>query len=93
MRYTLREGIVHTKVCQDHVLVATRDVWGKCPYVKILSPLQAAYWEGLKRNMTEEEIMGWIHLSHPVKQEVLHNLFVKFIDMLKTNGYIEGETE
>ncbi len=93
MRYKLTEGIVLTKVCGRHILVATRRAWGKCPYTKELSALRAAYWKGLSRGMTDEEIVEKLSAGTKIREDALRGRLKSFTEILKAEGYIVSEEE
>ena len=57
MKYRFHEGIVYTRICNVHVLVATRSVWDQFPSVREVSPLQGCFCQGIDEGMEEDELI------------------------------------
>lgn len=91
MRYKVLEGVVLARVCGQNLLVATRKVWGKCPYTKSLSPLRGAFWQGITQGMNEDEIARELHEKYGFREEMLKKHFRMFIESMKSCGYITAE--
>ena len=91
MHFITHKGIVLTKVSNVNLLVATRDAWVDCPYVELLSPIQAAFWGFFENGLEEEEILD--RIEHSEKKTLLIKLYNLFIKKMKENGYIIGEED
>ena len=91
MHFITHKGIVLTKVSNVNLLVATRAAWVDCPYVELLSPIQAAFWGFIENGLDEEEILDKI--EHSEKKELLLRIYNSFIKRMKESGYIIGEED
>ena len=56
MTHNIQPGVILVQVCGEHLLVATREARGKCPYVKQLNATGAYFWTLLAQNMTLGEM-------------------------------------
>lgn len=91
MKYKPLNGVVYTRVCDQNILVATRKVWGKCPYTKRLSALRGAFWQGITMGMSEDEIVKEINLKTNIKEPAIRKQYKNFIDTMLSDGYLTAE--
>ena len=93
MKYRFREGIVYTRICNVHVLVATRSVWDQFPSVREVSPLQGCFCQGIDEGMEEDELIDAIRLPEKISRESVRNRYRSFVEKLKNEGYVVAEEE
>ena len=89
----IRPGIVLLSVCDEHLLVATREAREAVPYVQQINSAAAYYWKLLENN-TEMKIIiekAAEHFNMP-KINILVTLNT-FINKLKDSGYIIFEEQ
>ncbi len=91
MRYKLTEGVVLTKVCGEHILIATKSAWDKCPYTKMISPLRAAFWKGLSEGLSDAEMIDKLKNTTRIKEEALWKQFEIFSKTAMEDGYMTAE--
>lgn len=93
MKYKFHEGIVYTRICNVHLLVATRNVWDQFPSVKEVSALQGCFCQSIEEGMDEEEMMNAIRLPAKMDRETVRNRYRLFIKNLLDEGYLVSEEE
>ena len=93
MRYKALDGVVLSKVCNENLLVATRQVWGKCPYVKSLSPLAASFWKGIQLGYSDEQMVQELLKSSTIKESAIRNSLDRFLSEMTAEGYLFPEEE
>lgn len=91
MHFILHKGIVLTKVSDVNLLVATRDAWEDCPYVKLITPTEAIFWSYIEKDADQKEILTEIEQSE--EKDLLMKLYNSFIKRMKESGYIIGEED
>ena len=91
MNYKVRPGIVLISVCDEHILVATREAREYCPYVQQINAAAAYYWklleDGIEKKVILEKASEHFSMS---KINVLINLNT-FMDKLADAGYLIKE--
>lgn len=93
MKYKLLEGVVYTRICDQNILVASRSAWEKCPYVKRLSALRGAFWQGLSMGLSEDEIVSELHLKTNIRKEIIESRLTDFIKIMMEEGYLTAEED
>lgn len=93
MKYRLHDGIVYTKICNVHVLVATRSVWDLFPAVREVSPLQGCFCKGIEQGMDEDELIQAINLPATMDREAVRERYHIFARKMTEEGYLVPEEE
>ena len=91
MRYKLLEGVVPARAADEHLLVATRPAWEKCPYIKQLTPLEATFWHGLEQGMDDETIIQEMLKVNRIKESTLRRRLGEFLKTMEAEGYLTPE--
>ena len=89
----IRPGVVLLSVCDEHLLVATREARDAVPYVQQINGAAAYYWKLLEENMELKIIIDKAaqHFNMPkINALVAVNTF---INKLKDAGYIIFEDQ
>lgn len=87
----LRSGIVLISVCDEHLLVATREARKFVPYIQQINNAAAYYWqlleEGTEVKVIVDKAMEQFHIPK-IKALITVN---NFINKLNETGYITIE--
>lgn len=87
----IRPGIVLISVCDEHILVATREAREFCPYVLQINNVAAYYWRLLEDRMEMEDIIDKASEHFGIhKINILIHLN-EFIEKIVTAGYVISE--
>lgn len=89
----IRPGVILVSVCDEHLLVATRDAREAVPYVQQINGAAAYYWKLLEEKADVKTIIDKAseHYNMPkIKALVAVN---NFINKLKDLGYIIYEEQ
>lgn len=89
--YKTRAGIVLISVCNEHMLVATREARAFCPYIQQINSAAAYYWKMLEGDMEMKDMVEQAaeYFNIPKIQALitLNNFVKKLADM----GYLLSE--
>lgn len=88
MTHNIQPGVILVKVCGEHLLVATREARGKCPYVKQLNATGAYFWTLLAQNMTLGEMTQAAAQRYGAPPERIRPGLEKFLADLEKSGYL-----
>lgn len=87
----LRAGIIPVTVCGETILVAGREVRGKCPYTLHLSELSAYCFTLLTKGLDSAEMTDAVSAHCNIDAESAAGKINEFIGMLKTYDYLVSE--
>ena len=89
----IRPGVVLLSVCDEHLLVATREARDAVPYVQQINGAAAYYWKLLEENMPLKDVTDKVaeHFNMPkINALVAVN---NFISRIKDAGYVMFEDQ
>ena len=84
----LRAGIIPVTVCGETILVAGREVRGKCPYTLHLSELSAYCFSLMTKGLNCAEMADEVSAHCNIDAESAAGKVNEFIGMLKTYHYL-----
>lgn len=90
-RYQIRPGVVLASVCGEHMLVATRQARGLCPYVKQMNPTGAFYWSLLEQGEELDSLVRTASERYGVEESRIRPGLLAFLDALRAEGYLLEE--
>lgn len=93
-KYLIRPGVVLSSVCGEHLLIATREARGKCPYAKQINNTGAYFWTLLEQGDDVENMVLSASDRFQAEPERIRPGLIRFIESLTSAGYlIPEETE
>lgn len=87
-KIVLTDGIVLLNVCDEYLLVATKEARGKAPYLQHINEASACYWQMLEEGMDAKEMAKAASREfqlHPQKAIQSIQLFLK---QMMQKGYL-----
>ena len=91
MDYRIRPGIVLISICDEHILVATREAREFCTYVQQINAAAAYYWKLLEQGMAINDIVKKAAEHFGIPEIIVLINVNKFMDKLETAGYLIKE--
>ena len=94
MPYKIRPGVELIQVCDQHILVATREVWSECARVRPIPKLWAGCWNIMKNDKTDRDVVRtFTDLLRRPEEELSQRLGVIFTALAKDGFLIEVPDE
>ncbi len=88
MRYNIRPGISHIKVCGVHLLVPNREASENCKEIMQLKLTGAITWELIENGRTIEDIYQLYRVLSKKDPEVVQKRVDSFLDDLCEKGFL-----
>lgn len=86
-----QKGVVLTQVCGEYLLVATREAFGKCPYVNRIGSAEVDYWMLMSEGKSPREMVIFFvdkyNISYKEAIRILDYATEKFVK----HGYLVEE--
>lgn len=86
-----RPGIVLISVCDEHILVATREARKKVPYVRQINSAAGYYWKLLEKGFGPDEIIRQAVIKYSIPGKQAAAMVMGFMNKLYQAGYITIE--
>lgn len=81
-------GVVMISVCDEHILVATREARKKVPYVRQINSAGGFYWSLLEKGVDPNEIIRRASVKYQIPGKQAAVMVVSFIKKLYKAGYV-----
>lgn len=92
MKYRIRDGVVLTKICDEYLLISSKEARPYCPSVTQINDTAAYIWEMLEKGMdTNEMIMAVLSEFELDEDTDIYAMLSEYIDTLKSNRFIVEE--
>lgn len=89
MNYNVREGIVLTSICGQHLLVACAEARKYCTYTLEVNETAAFIWNMIVIGMSKEEMAHQLAEEYEIPEGVnVSETIDGFINFLSMKGYI-----
>ena len=90
-KYNIRPGLVPVTVCEEMLLVTTREARGKCPYTVHFNESSAYLFSLLEKGLDEDEMTCETAKAFGVTEEFARTQIKGFIQQLLDFGYVIPE--
>lgn len=87
----IQSGVVLISVCDEHLLVATREARKVVPYVRQINSAGGFYWKLLEQGMEPNNIIQQAAQKFHVPSKQAAAMVVNFIKKLYRAGYVTVE--
>lgn len=88
MKYNLLSGVVLVPVCDENLLVATKEAMKTVPAVKELNETGAFVWQMLKQGKSLDEMVDQTAKEYEISVDEAKEGLLEFIEALSKAGYI-----
>ena len=86
-----QQGVVLTQVCGEYLLVATREAFGKCPYVNRIGEFESTYWKLMSEKKSPGEIMHLFMEKYDLDMNSAVHILSYATDKFTKAGYFVQE--
>lgn len=93
MKYRLRDGIVLTAICDQHLLVAAEEARNDCPYVTRINETASYILKRLQEGYSGESLYAKICEDFDTDGEDIPSLADNYLNQLAEMGYLIREEE
>ena len=96
MAYKIRPGIVHVRICDADLLIATRPVWESCPRIRRIPRLWAACWAVMEQDALKKTDEDVIQAFAGLLKKSNKDIRIRFDKMFRTlfeEGYLVESQE
>ena len=91
MRYKIRDGIVYTTICGEHILISSVEARAVCPFLTFINETGALILKMIQDGNSVEEIINQIQKDYYNDSSISIGESVKsYISDLAANGYLTG---
>lgn len=87
----IRPGVVLISVCDEHILVATREARKAVPYVRQINSAGGFYWRLLEKGFEPNEIIRQAAMKYHITGKQAAAMVLGFMNKLYKTGYITIE--
>lgn len=87
----IRPGVVLISICDEHILVATREARGAVPYVQQINGPAAFYWKMLEEGKEPKEIVQLAAEKYHMPGGKAVIAVASFMKKLQQSGYLLAE--
>lgn len=84
----IRPGVVLISVCDEHILVATREARKKVPYVRQINGAGGFYWRLLEKELEPKEIIRQAATRYRMSDKQAAAAIMSFMKKLYEAGYL-----
>lgn len=84
----IKPGVVLISVCDEHILVATREARKTVPYVRQINSAGGFYWNLLEKGEQPESIIKAAQERYHISARQASGMVLGFIKKLYSAGYI-----
>lgn len=84
----IHPGVVLVSVCEEHILVATREAREKVPYVQQINSAAAFYWEQLQNGLEPQDIARQAASKYHISGRQAAGAVIDFLKKLHQRGYV-----
>lgn len=84
----VRQGIVLLNVCDEYMLVATREARGEVPFVLHINEVSAFYWEQLEKNSDPKELAKAACIKYNMTPQKAIQAVQIFLQQMMKRGYV-----
>lgn len=90
-KISIKPGVVLVSVCDEHMLITTREARDGAPYVQQINSAGAFYWKLLEEGLEPKEIIrrGAEHYQMPEKKAAA--VLLRYVKKLYDAGFITFE--
>lgn len=81
-------GVVLISVCDEHLLVATREARKTVPYVRQINSAGGFYWSLLEKGIDPNEIIRQAAVKYQIPGKQAAAMVVSFVNKLYKAGYV-----
>ncbi|MBR2553979.1 MAG: hypothetical protein IKE94_03855 [Aeriscardovia sp.] len=89
MNYRIKEGFTLVKVCDTHILVAKRSLWGERAGIRPVPKKYAVCWTLMEKGKTSDEVVRSLADLFHKSQEEVRERFSPVFTNLANDGYLE----
>lgn len=89
MKYKLCQGVTLVTVCDENMLIATREARDKVGYIKVINDTGAYLWRLLEKDIAVDEIVQMVCVDYQDTEERVRPIVFNFLESLHKLGYIE----
>ena len=87
-RYTIRKGIVLTRVCDTHLLVPSREASEECKGIQRIPFFEVIIWKQLEKGKTYDEILDLTSKFMLCSPEEARPKLDMILDKLVSRGFL-----
>lgn len=93
MKFRIRDGIILTSVCGQHLLVAAEAAREYCPYVTKINETAFYVLDKLQTGYSLEDLYRMIRGEFDTEDEDIESMINEYLSQLENSGYIIREEE
>lgn len=88
MNFNMRNGVVLVNICEEYLLVASKEARGFCPKVIQINETAADIWKQMQAGKSEAEIIQYFKDTYESNDIDLHEMVSSFSKEMIKLGYL-----